>query len=105
MELVRHFGFSPERRRILRGLIAYRTALAAGGFTQGFQLIDGSFSEDCEGLRNRPPSDIDILSYLEMPADYAADLDAYRNVGVQFLMTEMMGRPAKETFAVDAYLV
>ncbi len=104
-ELVRRFGFSPERRSILRGLIGYRSALAAGGFTQGFQLIDGSFSEDCEGLRHRPPNDIDILSYLEMPAHYANDLDAYRNVGVQFLMTEMMGRHPKEAFSVDAYLV
>tara|TARA_R110002124_G_scaffold26251_1_gene94348 strand:+ start:1026 stop:1610 length:585 start_codon:yes stop_codon:yes gene_type:complete len=105
VELVRRFGFSADRRRILRGLIGYRTALAAGGFTQGFQLIDGSFSEDCEGLRRRSPSDIDVLSYLEMPIRYANDLDAYRNEGVTFLMTQMMGRAPKEAFDVDAYLV
>ena len=105
IELTRRFGFSPERRRILRGLIRYRTALAIGGFTAGFQLIDGSFSEDCEKLRHRPPNDIDILSYLEMPAHYAADIDLYRAEAVPFLMADMMGTSAKATYSVDAYLV
>ncbi|WP_226635284.1 DUF6932 family protein [Brevundimonas poindexterae] len=104
VELVERFGFSPERRRILRGLIGYRAALAAGGFAEGYQLIDGSFVEDCEALRNRPPGDVDVLSYLAMPAHYSNDINAYQNEGIPFLVNEMLGHAAKQNYSVDAYL-
>lgn len=105
VEISHRFGFSPERRAILRGLIGYRAALAAGGFTAGFQLIDGSFSEDCERLRGRPPGDIDVLSYLDLPPHYAADPNAFAVHGLPFLINEMMGGNPKRLFSVDAYLV
>lgn len=30
---------------------------------QGFQWLDGSFVEDCETIRERPPTDIDIVTF------------------------------------------
>lgn len=68
--VVQRFGETPERRAILAGLVAYRNALRAVGITAGFQWIDGSFVEDCEKNRGRPPSDIDIITFSVRPQKY-----------------------------------
>lgn len=53
--LVKRFATSAERIEILLVLIAYRTELRSLGFLDGFQWIDGSFVEQIEITRNRPP--------------------------------------------------
>ena len=58
-----HFGNTPERRVILRGLLDMRAALLSSGITDGFQWLDGSFVEDVERLRTRPPGDIDVVTF------------------------------------------
>jgi hypothetical protein len=70
-EFARRFGDGAERDRLLRGLVAYRAALRAAGLT-GFQWIDGSFVEDVETLRQRPPADIDLVTFVRLPAGVAA---------------------------------
>lgn len=67
LELVQRFGTSMERGAILRGLLDYREALRRAGFAEGLQWIDGSFVEDCEAARGRPPGDVDIVSLLRRP--------------------------------------
>lgn len=57
------FGHTPERRVILRGLIELRAALLKVGITEGYQWLDGSFVEDVERLHNRPPGDIDVVTF------------------------------------------
>lgn len=80
---VEQFGKSPPRRQILRQLLAYRQALRNVGITTGFQMFDGSFVEDCERLRSRPPSDIDVVtfSHLPVPAHQIA-VFAQKNAGL-----------------------
>lgn len=64
---VQRFGTSPERIDILRKLLAYRESLRGIGITTGFQMFDGSFIEDCERLRKRPPSDMDVVTFSHLP--------------------------------------
>ncbi len=63
-EVCAKLGASPERRTILRGWLELRAALRLLGHTTGFQWMDGSFVEDCELLRGRPPGDVDAVSFL-----------------------------------------
>jgi len=71
LEVVQKFGITEERREILGGLLAYRNALRSVGISSGFQWIDGSFVEDCERVRGRPPKDIDIITFSVRPAELA----------------------------------
>lgn len=57
------FGTSADRRRILSGLLALRGELRGSGVTDGYQWLDGSFLEDVERLRGRPPQDIDVVTF------------------------------------------
>ncbi len=65
--VVERFATSPERIRILHGFIQYRTALSQTMITDGFQWLDGSFMEDKETLKGQPPSDIDVVTFFELP--------------------------------------
>ncbi len=66
--IVRRFGTSAERLALLRGLLDYRIALAKAGIVQGFQWIGGSFVEECETIRQRPPGDVDVITFAYRPA-------------------------------------
>jgi hypothetical protein len=57
------FATSQERISILTGLLELRNILATGEMTQGFQLLNGSFLQDIEALENRPPKDIDVVTF------------------------------------------
>lgn len=63
LEIASRFATSTERMEILRGLISYRKALLDIGIVGGFQWIDGSFVEDVETVRRRPPADVDIVTF------------------------------------------
>ena len=67
-QLVERFATSQPRIAILQGLLGYRQALALQGIVEGFQWIDGSFVENCEVIRGRPPSDIDVVTFMFIPA-------------------------------------
>lgn len=96
LDLVMRFGSSPERRRILRGLLAYRSALHRLGINNGFQWLDGSFTEDVETLEKRPPGDIDVVSFLDIPSGFEPQGDDFT----------IFDQPAaKARFHVDAYVV
>ncbi len=70
IEVARRYSTSDARREILRGLVAYRAALKAAGINVGFQWIDGSFVEECESIRGRAPSDIDIITFSIRPPQF-----------------------------------
>lgn len=78
---------------------AYRAALRQVGVTAGFQWVDGSFVEDAEALRNRPPADIDVVTFAAPPPGMAAH--AFRDSYPALLDP----RQAKARFGCDAYWV
>jgi hypothetical protein len=102
-DLVATFGTTPERKKILVGYLNYRVELKSKGIVAGFQWIDGSFTENAELTRGRPPGDIDILTFAVRPAS-ASDLDSW----VLFVNTNLhLFDPgiAKQAFSCDAYYV
>lgn len=74
-ELVSRFGTTPERNRLLRGLVDLRAALRALGIVNGFQWIDGSFVEDKERRLGAPPGDIDIVTCFDRPLTAQTDAE------------------------------
>lgn len=97
MEVVEQFASSPDRIAILKGLLDYRAALHKIGLVSGFQWLDGSFMEDIETQEARPPKDIDVVTYFNLPVGetqvtlFAKAGDLFRNGYV------------KATYLVDAY--
>lgn len=94
------FAHSPEREALLVGLLDYRAALRAAGIVDGFQYVDGSFTEDCERLRGRPPVDIDVVTFAALPcapADRLAFLVAHTGL--------FNPSQTKLTYHCDAYFV
>lgn len=66
-ELCSALGKSPQRKAILRGFLELRKALRLLQFTNSFHWIDGSFVEDVESRRGRPPADIDVITFGSYP--------------------------------------
>lgn len=71
IDLVLRFGNTSERRQILDGLLRFRRELHLTGLTNGFQWIDGSFLEAVETLERRAPKDVDVVTFVDPPADFA----------------------------------
>lgn len=96
LDVVMRFSASPERRKILDGFLGYRAALHGLGLCEGFQWLDGSFLEDVEMLERRAPQDIDVVTFVRTPANFApvvADLAVVDH------------DHAKVQFHVDSYFV
>ena len=100
-EVIRRFSTSDERRDILSGLLSYREEMRSLGIESGFQWLDGSFVENAEVTRSRPPKDVDIVTFAYRPNvsndDWISIID--RNPQV------FDSQAAKEKFKVDAYYV
>jgi hypothetical protein len=67
VDLIERFGTSPERCEILKGFLEYRSFLHGLGISEGFQWIDGSFTEDKESRSGAAPNDIDVVTYFKQP--------------------------------------
>lgn len=102
-EFVQRYAQSHERITILKGLLAYRARLREIGVVDGFQWVDGSFVENVEKNRGRPPSDIDLVTFACRP-DENHDLDKWRALINQ---NEELFKPdlSKKIFICDAYYV
>lgn len=100
-DLVLRFATSPQRIDILNGLLQYRKALAAIGITQGFQWIDGSFVEDVETIRGRPPGDIDIVTFARRPTNDPDELEQLLASNPELFDPN----EAKAVYKCDAYFV
>lgn len=103
LDAAKRFAINNERIEILRGLLAYRKELHLLGITSGFQWIDGSFVEDCEKNRGRPPKDIDVITFSVRPPQ-CIETDSWKRL--------LLSRPdlfdpevSKNTFKCDAYFV
>jgi hypothetical protein len=105
-ELVAAMGTTPHRRQLLRNLITYRGLLAGEGYIGGIQFVDGSFVENVEINTNRPPSDLDVFSVLNVPPKYIPDMAAWQTVGLPFWQREVIDRDRnKLRFSLDTYAV
>ena len=99
-EFIKHYSISVERINIIKGFCEYRKCLHEIGITDGFQWINGSFSEDVELLENRPPNDIDVVTFFVLPSGMTQQslLDLNKQ-----LFCDHDG--IKERYRVDAYYV
>jgi hypothetical protein len=95
LDLVMRFSTSPQRQTVLRGFLAYRAELHRIGLFEGFQWINGSFLENVEAVENRPPRDIDVVTFAATTGISPGDNDAHL-----FDCAKTRGR-----FHVDAYFV
>jgi len=67
IQLVDTYSFTLERKEILKGFLKYRSELYKKGVVSGFQWINGSFTTDIETLESRPPGDIDVVTFFNLP--------------------------------------
>lgn len=103
-DVVDAFCTSPERAEILKGLIGFRAELRNLGFQNGFQWIDGSFVENCEVVKGRPPGDVDVISVLHRPAAHTDDA-AWTAFYPPLLGTVFDPDWTKANFRCDAYYI
>lgn len=96
-ELLDRFSTSAERIDILRGFLSYRAALHAAGIVRGFQWLDGSFMENVERLEDRPPRDMDVVTFFHIPEGIDQVALAARS---RALFTP---QETKHAYRVDAY--
>lgn len=83
------------------GLIAYRENLRSLGLRDGFQWIDGSFVEQIEFTRSRPPADVDVLTFARRPAITTEEWVNLTRTNLQLFDNASV----KTQFKCDAYFV
>lgn len=106
-ELASEFATTPERVAILKGLLDFRGKMRSAGIDQGFQWIDGSFLEDCERNRGRPPKDVDLVTFARRPYQYQQDADWRAFVAANqdlFNRKEVKAAYSCDAFYVDLFL-
>jgi len=97
ISLADRFGTSQQRITILRGLLRFRDELYQAGLVSGFQWLDGSFLENVELLEDRPPHDIDVVTFYCLPSGQSQQSIAERH-GKVFDHNRL-----KTDYTVDAY--
>lgn len=96
-DLCERFATSAERVAILNGFLDFRARLESLGFRNGYQWLDGSFLEDVESRRKRPPNDLDAVTVYW-------GMDAATQSAIQTGFREFFDpRAAKATFRLDHY--
>jgi hypothetical protein len=107
VDVVDRSATTPARIEILDGLLRYRAALHQVGLVDGFQWIDGSFSESIEFLESRPPRDVDIVTFFRRPAIAMTDTDWVTFQTTNRAALDRLFRPqqSKALFSCDAYPV
>nr|WP_313091591.1 hypothetical protein [Moraxella sp. CTOTU48268] len=98
IDFIQRFSFTVERTEILSGLLAYRQYLYSLDIVNGLQWINGSFTENVEVLRGRPPADIDLVTL--------GDLSKINNLLWVNNNPSFFDRAyLKENYKVDAYTI
>lgn len=98
-ELWDRFSTSAERIDILRGFLSYRAALHAAEIVRGFQWLGGSFMENIESLEERPPRDMDVVTFFYMP-------EGMDQRSLAALSPDLFAsRHTKQAYQVDAYSI
>jgi hypothetical protein len=106
VDLLGKMGTTGPRRVLLKGLLEYRELLGRLGYTEGLQFVDGSFVENIEIRKSRPPSDIDVFSFLVRPGQYRSDPALWASTGFSEWSKEVVDRTInKQRFGLDTYAV
>lgn len=92
-DLVSRFGTTKPRLDLLDGLLRYREQLRLCGVSNAIQWINGSFVESVEIIRQRSPSDVDLLTLGSPPVDWRSRPDLFDP------------KLAKSTYGCDAYFI
>ncbi|MGV0886013.1 hypothetical protein V6760_03960 [Acinetobacter venetianus] len=66
-DFVNMFSYTPERITILENFLRHRIDLYNVGILEGFQWLNGSFTTDVEVTEQRPPNDIDVVTFFHLP--------------------------------------
>lgn len=103
LHVAQRFATNEDRIKILKGLVKYRSALRKAGISSGFQWIDGSFVENSEYIKSRPPLDIDIITFSYRPERYR-DIEDWRSF-VQSNLALFDPEQNKKRYLCDAYFV
>ena len=97
-ETANFFVTTKTRLNIFRSFLRYRKALHEIGICRGFQWLNGSFVEQVETTRQKPPKDTDVVTFAHLPQNCKNQSDLYaRN-------PNLFDR-AKADFQVDGYMV
>lgn len=95
----KHFATSKERVEILKGLLQFRNKMNKTGILTGFQWLDGSFLENIEVKENRPPNDLDIVTFYGFISDETQN--AITENFKEFISNEL----SKINYRLDHYIV
>ncbi|RLK03090.1 DUF6932 family protein [Tenacibaculum discolor] len=99
LELCQSLGRTKERVLILKGLLEFRQKMTNLGIIEGFQWIDGSFTENIEKSERRHPNDLDIVTFFKgLKGDKIKEI---KTNFVEFIDPNM----AKSNYNLDHYLV
>lgn len=102
VELVKTYTLNQQRGKILSGFLDFRELIYNTGITDGFQWIDGSFTEDVELTESRTPNDIDVVTFFNTPDGETQHSILSRNM-MLFMPTADAAEWRKKNFQVDSY--
>ncbi|MFC6122201.1 DUF6932 family protein [Citrobacter bitternis] len=91
------FAITPQRMKILKGFVKFRTALSEVGLVDGFQWVDGSFTENVELIEKRPPNDVDVVTFFKFSDGDDDNSVINRNPSI------FVHESVKKEFLVDSY--
>ncbi|MBK5413321.1 DUF6932 family protein [Pseudomonas sp. TH31] len=99
---VDRFAISLARCDILQGYLSHRSELHKMGMAEGFQWLDGSFTENIELTDQRAPRDIDVVTFTSEGDEFYDGLqpDQLRLLGA----TREEQSCIKNQFKVDFYV-
>lgn len=63
LEFSKRFATSKERVDILKKYLLFRSRINQVGLIDGFQWLDGSFTQNIEKSESRPPKDLDLITF------------------------------------------
>lgn len=98
-EFIDMFSYTNERKNILNGFLRYRAELYKVGIVSGYQWLNGSFTTDIETLEDRPPNDIDVVTFFHLP-EHETQVSFIPKTG-----DLLKSKFTKAEFKVDAYPV
>lgn len=101
LEFVKRFATSHERVSILSGLLKFRKRMNELGIIEGFQWLDGSFTENVEITAGRPPRDLDIVTFYNMSILTKEQVDDINDNFIDFYDFE----ESKINYGLDHYPV
>jgi hypothetical protein len=97
-EVVRCFGTSERRIKLLQGLLGYRRELRRLQIRAAFQWLAGSFVEN----PGREPRDVDVVTFYRLTAD---ELSALHRDAERWQPFRELFQYSKSRFHCDAHLV